>query len=60
MNNKDDNFDKILNTYSDSDPRVLQIVGDIEKSIAGSKTNHRIGVVFAECRLKTERHFNNI
>lgn len=39
MNNKDDNFDKILNTYSDSDPRVLQIVGDIEKSIAGSKTS---------------------
>lgn len=39
MNNKDDNLYKILNTYSDSDPRVLQIVGDIEKSIADSKTN---------------------
>lgn len=39
MNNKDDNLDKILNTYLDSDPRVLQIVGDIEKSIADSKTS---------------------
>lgn len=39
MNNKDDNLDKILNMYLDSDPRVLQIVGDIEKSIADSKTS---------------------
>lgn len=39
MNNKYDNLDKILNTYSDSDPRVLQIVGDIEKYIADSKIN---------------------
>lgn len=39
MNNKDDNFYKILNMYLDFDLRVLKIVGDIEKFIVDLKIN---------------------
>lgn len=68
MNNKDDNLDKILNSYSDSDQWVLKIVGDIEKSIADSKASFEDAEEYLQsqnwcsvCRMQIEnRHFNNI